>query len=303
MSLWQRLEFTYKPDNGMGYAAVPIVGDIYEGKLQVLFSNRDLNGRSFLQQVYLKWNEHLEFEVDKDDDSVLLEGGRPGKFDEDGVMVCDRFRLNNEIYLHYIGWNLGRVVPFRNALGLAKIETNGSIVKCFDGPILDRSIHDPCFVASANLIKKDDLYLLYYLSCIDWVPMSDGEYRHKYHIKIATSQDGINWTRNGQVAIDFKDEGEYAISVPRVLWEEGHFKMWYSYRGSFASPNYKIGYAESEDGFNWRRMDDSLIIEGTHKIDSEMTCYPYVFKIDGNKFMLYNGNGYGRSGFGIAKEI
>jgi len=29
-------------------------------------------------------------------------------------------------------------------------------------------------------------------------------------------------------------------------------------------------------------------------------CYPYVFDHAGSRYMLYNGNGYGRTGFGIA---
>jgi hypothetical protein len=31
-----------------------------------------------------------------------------------------------------------------------------------------------------------------------------------------------------------------------------------------------------------------------------MICYPAVFELNGNTYMLYNGNGYGKTGFGIA---
>ena len=34
--------------------------------------------------------------------------------------------------------------------------------------------------------------------------------------------------------------------------------------------------------------------------DSEMICYPFVFEHKGNKYMLYNGNDYGKDGFGLA---
>jgi hypothetical protein len=34
--------------------------------------------------------------------------------------------------------------------------------------------------------------------------------------------------------------------------------------------------------------------------DSEMIEYPFVFDHAGARYMLYNGNGYGKSGFGIA---
>ena len=34
--------------------------------------------------------------------------------------------------------------------------------------------------------------------------------------------------------------------------------------------------------------------------DSEMICYPYVFDHKGKRYMLYNGNDYGKKGFGLA---
>ena len=34
--------------------------------------------------------------------------------------------------------------------------------------------------------------------------------------------------------------------------------------------------------------------------DSEMIEYPFVLRHQGHLYMLYNGNGYGQSGFGLA---
>jgi hypothetical protein len=34
--------------------------------------------------------------------------------------------------------------------------------------------------------------------------------------------------------------------------------------------------------------------------DSEMIEYPFVFDHNGDRYMLYNGNGYGKTGFGLA---
>ncbi len=34
--------------------------------------------------------------------------------------------------------------------------------------------------------------------------------------------------------------------------------------------------------------------------DSEMVEYPFVFDHSGSRYMLYNGNSYGKTGFGIA---
>jgi hypothetical protein len=34
--------------------------------------------------------------------------------------------------------------------------------------------------------------------------------------------------------------------------------------------------------------------------DSEMIEYPFVFDHAGSRYMLYNGNGYGKTGIGLA---
>ena len=78
--------------------------------------------------------------------------------------------------------------------------------------------------------------------------------------------------------------------------------MWYSYRGQKNIETYRIGYAESSNGVNWTRKDNLVGIDvSADGWDSEMICYPYVFIHNNEIFMVYNGNGYGRSGFGIAK--
>ena len=62
-----------------------------------------------------------------------------------------------------------------------------------------------------------------------------------------------------------------------------------------------MGFASSSDGLKWER-DDTLagIDVSPEGWDSEMICYPYVFEHKDTKYMLYNGNGYGRTGFGLA---
>ena len=65
--------------------------------------------------------------------------------------------------------------------------------------------------------------------------------------------------------------------------------------------SYRIGYAESEDGIHFNRMDEKVGIDvSKFGWDSEMICYPHVFAHNGEKYMLYNGNGYGKEGIGLA---
>ena len=84
-----------------------------------------------------------------------------------------------------------------------------------------------------------------------------------------------------------------------VLRDDGLWRMWYSHRGT--EYPYRIGYAESRDGLRWTRRDALAGIDISESgWDSEITAYPFVFDHDGNRYMLYAGNGYGREGMGLA---
>ena len=206
--------------------------------------------------------------------------------------------------MYYAGWNRAGSTPFRNALGLA-ISRDGGMTyqRLSEGPILDRSPVDPCFVAGACVLQRGAGYLMWYISCVDW-RLVDGRPRHYYHLKVATSNDGINWQRSGKVAIDFKSDLEYAISQPWVVLDGGTYRMWFSYRGQEGIGTYRIGYAESNDGETWQRDDAAVgFAVSDSGWDSQMICYPFVFTLDGRRFMLYNGNEYGKTGFGLAELV
>jgi hypothetical protein len=67
---------------------------------------------------------------------------------------------------------------------------------------------------------------------------------------------------------------------------------------------YRLGYACSRDLLTWHR-DDSQVesaFEDCHPgdWDYDMKCYPH-FCVSGERlYLLYNGNDFGRQGFGAA---
>jgi hypothetical protein len=127
----------------------------------------------------------------------------------------------------------------------------------------------------------------------------EGRPRHHYHIRYAESADGVHWHREGRVAIDYASPGEYAMGRPCVVRQGGLYRMWFSARGAA----YRLAYAESPDGLTWTRKDaEGGLPPSVQDWDSEMTAYPFVFEHGGRLHMLYNGNGYGRSGVGHAVQ-
>jgi hypothetical protein len=77
------------------------------------------------------------------------------------------------------------------------------------------------------------------------------------------------------------------------------YRMWYSIR-SRVEP-YRIGYAESADGIVWQRRDaEAGIARSETGWDSEMVCYPCVVDAGDRRYLFYNGNRHGSTGFGCA---
>lgn len=295
---WNKLGLIFCP-SGEDYwlqthAAVPIAEHLSDDYFRIYFSSRDVNNKSYTGYVVIDINyPNIILNISQ---FPILANGNIGEFDDSGAMATWLTSHRGIKYLYYIGWNLGVTVPFRNSIGLALSYDDQDFSRYSNGPIIDRSKTEPHFCASCCVIPGNEVWRMWYLSCTEWF-IENNLPKHKYHIKYAESVDGINWTREGVVAIDYANEKEYAISRPSVIYEGGIWKMWFSYR----SESYRIGYAESVNAIDWKRMDHlvgmDVSLEGW---DSEMIEYPFVFDHKGKRYMLYNGNGYGKTGFGLA---
>ena len=118
------------------------------------------------------------------------------------------------------------------------------------------------------------------------------------NFNFAQSKDGINWKEKDIQRIDAFNN-ICLFSRPTVIIKNGTYKMWYSMK---QNNKYRIGYAESKNGIEWSRKDNKAGI-GLSKSgwDSDEIEYPFVFEHEEKTYMLYNGNSYGKSGFGLAK--
>lgn len=295
---WRKLGQIFCPKGDTewmkSHAALPIAENIEDDVFRVFFSTRDSKNRSHTGFIVVDISKpDIIREVSH---TPTLVPGNLGEFDDSGAMASWLTTNNDTRYMYYVGWNVGVTVPFRNSIGLATSQTGVDYKRYAAGPIVDRTIEEPHFTASCCVLPDGDVWKMWYLSCTGWSVLNSCP-QHRYHIKYAESEDGIHWRRNGTVAIDYANDQEYAISRPSVLQDSDRWRMWYSYRGT----SYRIGYAESEDGEHWQRLDDLVGIDvSEHGWDSEMIEYPYVFDHKGKRYMLYNGNSYGRTGFGLA---
>jgi hypothetical protein len=303
---WQKLGMIYCADKEndwlYSHAMIPIAQQLDGDLFRIYFSSRDKLNRGHGGFVEVDMNHPTRvLKVSKD---PVLEPGALGCFDDSGALPNSIVRVGERTLLYYTGINLGVTVKIRNSIGLAEWNEEKQVFeRCFFGPVIDRNRNFPHFVATPEVMYENGRYRAWFTSCVGW-KMEAGEPKHYYHLEYAESADGIDWDRNGVVAIGLKDQFEYAIGVPRVLHDAGGYRMWFCSRATGEHDAYRIRYATSPDGIAWDRHDKDVGIDVSESgWDSEMICYPYVFDHAGERYMLYNGNAYGRTGFGIARLV
>lgn len=305
---WIKKGLIYVPDASQewaqSHAHVVCVDNTLDDIVRVYYSARDSKGRCIPSYLDLDTNDLSKVLYVHQEPILTL--GVPGTFDDCGIMPTWLLKTEKETRLYYIGWNVRNTIPYHNSLGFAVTSDGKNFKKAFDGPVIDRIATEPQFSGSACVLFDQGIYKMWYLNCTHWHTAPDGRLEPCYHIKYAESQDGISWIREGKVAIDYIYENEGGISRPSVLIEDGIYKMWFSYRAkedyrNNTANSYRIGYAESSDGVSWQRKDAEVGIDISQTgWDSEMIEYPLVFMHRGEKVLFYNGNGFGRSGFGYA---
>jgi len=275
---------------------------LYPDRIRVFYADRTADNKSFA--TYLDIDRHDFTNILYCHKGPILPFGARGTFDDDGMMPGVAVRHDGLVYLYYTGWNRGVTVPYRNSIGILVSEDDGtSFRRLYEGPVIDRSPQEPHMAVTPHILKEGALWRMWYISGLDWADI-DGRLEPVYVIKDATSYDGLSWDRPNRQCIEQAHELE-AFAHPCVVKHGDRYRMWYCFRHSRdfrdGAGAYRMGYAESADGVAWERIDRvgglDVVPEGW---DSTMTCYPSVFEIDGRLVMIYNGNGFGQTGFGYA---
>jgi len=58
----------------------------------------------------------------------------------------------------------------------------------------------------------------------------------------------------------------------------------------------------SNDLINWERVDHKIKFNSRNQTwDSSMRAYPCIIHLNGSYYLFYNGNSFGKEGFGYAK--
>ncbi|HVG28831.1 MAG TPA: hypothetical protein VM864_03835 [Pyrinomonadaceae bacterium] len=298
---WRKMGLVYAPDGASDWAKhsalqpTPLVKR-EEGLIRVFVGMRDGAGVSRVGFV----------DLDADDPSRVLrvsrepalDAGEPGAFDENGVVPCAVVERGEELHLFYAGYQLGRKVKFYVFGGLATSRDGGETFTRFSRvPVCDRTDDELFFRVVHTMMLDGDRWRAWYGGG-DGFDVEDGKQYPRYNIRHAYSPDGIHLANEYQVCVDMAG-GEYRVGRPYVIKDGGVYKMFYG--AGTKEEGYRLAYAESADGVDWARKDAEVGIDVSPSgWDSRMQAYPAIARFKDRIYMLYNGNDYGREGFGCA---
>ncbi len=301
--MWEKKGLIFSFDKyDTGYAQDPFIDMVSDEVWRVYYSARTKDVVSLPFCVDVEANNPSN--VLKVYDEPLFLPGQSGTFDDTGITMTSIVNVGKEKYIYYCGWNKKVTVSYSLSIGLAIVREDGTVEKMYEGPILERSIHDPIAVSAPCVIYDEGIFKLWYITFTSWKEY-DGRKEPTFVIKYATSNDGINWDTNTDICIDSTYEGE-SFARPWVIKDKGIYKMWFSSRGPEGyrekdGQHYELDYAESIDGKTWKRKTDKFKLVGeSDGWDAGMTAYGTVVKGKDEYFMLYNGNDFGKTGFGYA---
>lgn len=306
---WRALGRVFGPEEGapwmISHAQVPTpLLDEAAGIIRVYFASRPRDGCSLTGFVDLDANDPTKVRCVHP--TPLLELGKPGTFDEHGVMPSCAVRHGGLVYLYYSGWSRATTVPYTNSTGLAISEDGGiTFRRVSDGPILAKSLIDPYSATSPFVMLHQGVWRMWYCSGTDWLDV-DGKYEHVYDLKEASSTDGVHWVPSGRVSLSVKDS-EQALTRPWVFRAHNEWQLWYCQRQAQDFRDgvgaYRIAHARSSDDLqSWRRAGEPQLPPpaAVNPWDRIARAYPSLLQVGSRILLFYNGDGFGRRGFGLA---
>lgn len=275
---------------------------VLEDRVRIFFAGR-LNGKSHVYSIDLMGPPPFTPNIESIT-LVMSPNDNPGTFDDEGVMPSCFFNHKDQWHFFYSGWNSRNTIPYHNSTGIAIYNSeNNTIERKFQGPILERNHLHPYLAVTPTVWEDNGVYKALYISGISW-QMGADRYEPIYVIKEAVSNDLVNWERGVDQVIASQYENE-CFSNPTVFRDrDQNINVLFCSRNGFgfrddSTKSYSLQYAKRIDN-KYLRLPIEWTGEAPDHRESFMQAYPHFFKWDGQLYVIYNGNGFGSTGFGLA---
>jgi len=304
---WKDLGLIWGPsgetETSSSHAMGPTPLLISEDVIRVYLTTLDSHGVG--RPIYIDVSSSDPTKVLKINLVPLLDVGKPGTFDDNGMMVTSVVKVDDEkFYMYYAGFELSDKIRYRILTGMAVSTDGGHTFSRFsDVPILERSNTELYFRGGPFVKKQGNLFRMWYVAGSTWTKISTKQ-MPVYVLKYVESQNGLTWPGEGTTVMELAENDEHGFGRPWIIdSSNGEFEMYYSIR-KVALEAYRLGFATSKDGLNWVRDDASMnldVRDGTHA--STAIMYSAILDTGKKIFCFYNGDNFGKMGFAVAELV
>ena len=221
--------------------------------------------------------------------SVLYPG--QGTWDAVSLSSGPVIKVDNIYRMYYSG----RGLQGYTSIGLATSTDGISWVKS-TAPVMTPSLSWEGSIEAGDVIKINNTYYMYYTG------IKPGSYR----IGIATSTDGINWTRysNNPVIVPEKAWEEEGGLSPTVIYDNNKYIMTFLVGKDYTDA---FGMATSTDGINWVKDLNNPFFTTKNIYNNwiKYILYPCIRKYNNEWRLYYTGfnTGTNKRFIGMAKSI
>lgn len=268
--------------------------------IRVYAGFRDAEGISRIGYVDVSANDPTQ--VLGVSDAPVLDRGRDGCFDDNGVILGDIVKCGESLRMYYVGFQLVKRAKFLAFTGLAESKDGGSTFqRISEAPVMDRANGGTTIRAIHSVLFEQGIWKVWYAVGNSW-ELIKGKHYPNYNIWYTESADGVRFSESELLCIDVEGD-EYRIGRPSVYKHDHKYYMFYT-KGGTSGEDYFPGVAISDDGKNWVRKDESFGLNLSDAgFDSVHLCYPRLVTVRDKTYCFYNGNNMGADGFGAAELL
>ncbi len=252
----------------------------------------DLRGRVFCADFALE----PPFRVIGVNPDPVLDVGAPGAFDADGVNPSQIVEDEAGLALLYIGWRRGSAeAPYTLSAGLARSDDQGLSFTRSLQPLLPPLPGERFFRTAPFLHRDERGYRLLYIGGDAFVDANDGRRTPIYSLMELRSGNPWKWTGPGRILMAPDIEaGETGFGRP-VVTPGGRLMLSIRTRAG-----YRLVEMDLPSDARVRPPLTPAIPPPYETWEAGMTCFGAPCVVGDHELLFYNGDGYGRTGMGMA---
>lgn len=273
---------------------------LLEDRIRLFFASCDaeLRGRVFWADLGLEPPHRI---LDRSDLPVI-DIGAAHAFDSDGINPSCLVKVGEQLRLYTIGWQRGTAdKPYTLLAGIAFSADGGRTFEKQLQPLMPATAQESLFRTAPFVWRESFAWRMLYIAGDKFVCEGPGKALPRYSLKVASSEDGLSWPAEGDLLLN-PDEAKGEIGFGRPVLRQVNNGRTHLILSIRTAAGYRLVETDWERAQRGDFAFEPMLIGQADHWDREMTCFGTTLRVGDRELLFYNGNGFGRTGIGLASR-